>query len=439
MTFQSLSIRPILCRALEGMGYGVPTPVQALAIPVILAGRDLVALAPTGSGKTAAFVTGVTNVLLDTRPRKPTATWNSLRALVLCPTRELAQQVEREAAHIIAGSALRSTCAYGKSAMSPQAEAIREGIDILVATPGRVKELTEAGHLDLSAIRVIVIDEADRMLDLGFLPQVERIMTSLPEPRQVLMFTATMPREVAELAKRFAPEAERVEAPGANATVEHVDQRAFAVEDEEKTATLIELCAPPNGKPRTGVLVFCRTRRRVGWVATALGRHKISVGQLHGDKTQAQRQRAFDAFKTGKFAVLVATDVAARGLHIEAVRTVVNYDLPFDPEDYVHRVGRAEHGANVDGRPRRGQAFSFVSRSDREAWSELEQRTGRPIDLERPQAAEEMAVAKVMKRVRQEDQAAKASAPVVKRSKQRRSFRSKPIKKGQKPGSGVKK
>ncbi len=436
MQFKDYSLRPIVLRNLTAMSFRSPTEVQqACAVP-ILRGQDVVALAPTGSGKTVAYLAPMAHVLIDTRPRKPTKSWAPLRALVLCPTRELTIQVQNVSEQIFAGSALHSVAVYGKSAIGPQKAEIARGVDLLVATPGRARELLDGNGLSLSSIRMVVLDEADRMLDMGFLPQVERLLREIPTPRQVVLFSATMPREVEELVERICVKPERIEVAGARTAAQHVNLRAISVSDEMKTPVLLRLLKPEEAEPLAGVVVFCRTRRRVGWVAAALERHGIRSVQFHGDRSQASRIRALEAFRSGSSPVLIATDVAARGLHIESIRLVINYDLPFDPEDFIHRVGRSEHGANVDGRPREGKAISLVSFQDREVWDEIQRRMQGTIALERaPEADEFVLQRKLAKRAKS---AATGKAGSKKRGQpQRPSFRSRPIREGQKPGGGV--
>lgn len=400
MPFPDLPLDPVLIRRLGQIGYHEPTPIQAQAIPVALEGRDLVALAPTGTGKTAAYLAPVAHHLLAAarerskpvsggvrrkgrgrRPPRPTRRAHlGVQALILCPTRELAEQVAREASSITRGTILRIACAYGGVSINPQAEQIASGADMVIATPGRVRDLLEHGHLTLAAVSRVVLDEADRMLDMGFLPQVEAILDRVPSPRQMLLFSATMPGPVAALAERFMSHPVRVQVTEQPRPAAHVMQRLVFVEDDDKTPLLLHLL---QDRSRTGVLVFARTRRRVGWVATALHRNGITVAALHGDRSQAQRQRALADFAGGKVRVLVATDVAARGLHVESVHIVVNYDLPNDPEEYIHRVGRAGHGGQlVSADHARGEAWTLVSQDERSAWRNIVNALELSIDAE---------------------------------------------------------
>jgi ATP-dependent RNA helicase RhlE len=383
MSFAELGLNPILVRSLRQMGYRRPRPIQAEAIGPALAGRDVIGLAATGTGKTAAFAVPIAHHLLASRPgaeggaarrgrgRPRVAPAARLRALVLCPTRELAQQVEAETARVIAGTMLRATCVFGKVGMRPQIEALQKGVDILVGTPGRVRDLLDADALTLAHARHVVIDEADRMMDMGFRPQVAGILQRTPPGRQTLLFTATMPPVVEALAREFLDDPVRLEIGRHTRAAGHVRQHLVPVEDRLKVPMLLHLLG--DGHDR-GVLVFCRTRRRVGWVGTALMRNGIRAGMIHGDRTQAQRRRALDRFAEGRLDVVVATDVAARGLHIPAVRTVINYDLPLAPEEYVHRVGRAGHGGGF------GESFTMLGRADEGRWRAIERAAA--LDLE---------------------------------------------------------
>ncbi|NBO46927.1 MAG: DEAD/DEAH box helicase [Actinobacteria bacterium] len=283
-----------------------------------------------------------------------------LRAVVLAPTRELAQQIAREAEWVFGGTVLRVACAYGKSAIGPQVEALRRGVDLLVATPGRLRELLECDACSLAWLRALVVDEADRMLDMGFLPQVQAIAERCPAERQTLLYTATLPKAVEELARTLVREPLRF---GERLTEARTEPVAYDAADAVKTPLLLHLLQPAS---RTGVLVFVRTRRRAGWVQQALHRHGIAVGSLHGDRSQKQREAALDGFTRGRLRVLVATDVAARGLHVPTLRCVVNYDLPMVDQDLVHRLGRAGHGHAGFA-----EAFAFVDSAEHARWKRL--------------------------------------------------------------------
>jgi ATP-dependent RNA helicase RhlE len=431
MSFDQFNLHPLLVRNLGTMGYTSPRPIQAQSIAPALKGRDVIGLAQTGTGKTAAFIVPVAHHLITSAPPKVRGKsidpQSRLRALVICPTRELARQVAEEAALIAQGNVLRVACAYGKVSMRPQIEALSRGVDLLVATPGRVRELVDAGALTLAWIGHVVLDEADRMMDMGFLPQVRQILSAIPTPRQTLLFTATMPGEIETLAREFLNDPVRLEIGRHTTPVAHLTQRLIPVPDRQKVPLILHLLAQEN---RRGVLIFCNTKRRVGWVGTALTRQNIKAGMIHGNRSQMQREKALDRFSEGQIHVLVATDVAARGLHIPAVRTVVNYDLPFTPQEYVHRVGRAGHGGGF------GEAFTLLDEKDRVRWRAVLDTTGVQVFAEHVHGFSEMPKAADRKPIRAKG-ASNDSKPRGKRL--RVSKKSRPIQHGQKPGGGVRK
>lgn len=435
MSFKSLNLHPLLVRNLQDMGYRRPRPIQAHAIGPLLAGSDVVGLAKTGTGKTAAFITPLAHHLLENPPKrtpgKPVPPMSRLRALVLCPTRELAQQVADEASRICQGTVLHVACAYGKVGIRKQSDAIAKGVDMLIATPGRVRELIDANVLSLDYVRYVAIDEADRMMDMGFLPQVSAILEQVRLPRQIACFTATMPAEVQTLAMRFLVEPVHVEVDPHTTPVDHVRQHLLEVHERDKVPLLLHLLRSGHDK---GVLVFCNTRRRVGWAGTALQRHGIACGMIHGDRSQAQRQRALDRFAKGELHVVVATDVAARGLHIPSARIVINYDPPLAAEEYVHRIGRAAHGGGSVGR-----AFTFLAQQDREKWKAISKTIGTRLTPEVAEGFEPtVPVAKKVKKKPVESSAAPERKSRKKDDTPKRKKQSRPIKKGQKPGGGVK-
>jgi ATP-dependent RNA helicase RhlE len=372
--FAALGVPPQLVASLARMGATVPTPVQQAALPAAMTGRDTAVVAATGTGKTLAYLLPVAKRLLDEPPARqkgrPVDPRRRLRALVLCPTRELAQQVAREAALLFRGSVLRTTAVFGKSALAPQRDAVEEGVDLLVGTPGRVRELCELDAVSLAFVKQCVLDEADRMLDMGFLPQAKEILSRAPESRQMLLFTATMPRPVEAVVEEMLRDAQRVDLVGrerskVTGTPEarrDLGQHLVDIDDHAKTALAVALVK--DGK-RRGVMVFCRTRRRAGWVAAALRRHEVKTVVIHGDRSQRQRQEALDSFAAGRADVVVATDVASRGLHVPAARCVINYDVPLLPEEYVHRVGRAGHGGGT------AEAWTFRCPADLDRWQQV--------------------------------------------------------------------
>jgi len=376
MRFENLIDDPRLLRTIAAMGFEHPREIQAAVLPAALEGRDLVALAPTGTGKTVAFGLPIAGRLLEHRPPRTGRRIDPrtrLRALVVCPTRELSLQVAGELERLLKGLVPTVAVVTGKSALGPQREALRRGVDLLVGTPGRLRELVERDDLSLAYVRQVVVDEADRMLDLGFLPQVRWILERTAPLPQRMLFSATMPREVEQLVDAFLKDPLRVEVGTRNAAAVHLEHRLVGIEEDAKVPALLEELGP---SPK-GVLVFARTRRRVGWVAAALRRHGLKCGMLHGDRTPRQRASALGGFTDGRLGVLVATDVAARGLHVPGTELVVNYDLPLSPEEWVHRVGRAGHGGGA------GRSISFLTDRDAPRWNAIARLAGLDIPTEK--------------------------------------------------------
>ena len=376
--FAAIGLPDLLVRTLAACRFTEPTEVQAEAVPAALEGRDVLMLAPTGSGKTLAFALPVLADLLADRPRVQRVRKRSrraaadaaprrvdpatrLRAIVLSPTRELAQQVARDIADVIKGTVLRTAAVYGKSPIEPQRAAVMAGVDVIVGTPGRLRELLDEGAITFAHVRHVVVDEADRMVDMGFLPQVEDVMALVPEGRRVICASATLSDRIAALVTGLLRDQVEVGVGKRNAPASDRHSR-YVVKDADKVALLLALV---KGRHKRGVAVYARTRRRVGWVGEALRRHGISVAMLHGDRSQRQRDLALKSFADGDAEVLVATDVAARGLHVPRIRTVINYDVPLMPEDFVHRVGRAGHGGGA------AESHTFVGEDEREAWNRV--------------------------------------------------------------------
>jgi ATP-dependent RNA helicase RhlE len=326
--FEQLGLAPSLVRAVRELGYETPTPIQQQSIPAALEGRDVMGRAPTGTGKTAAF-------MLPTMHRIRGA--ESLKALVLCPTRELAIQVAESARDYSQGSELFVGMLYGGVPLDKDMRGLRAGYEILVATPGRLIDHLERGNVDLSGVEVLVLDEADRMLDMGFRPQIDQILRHCPKQRQTLFFSATFPNNVKSLAYDILRDPVTVEAAPQITTAEGVEQYVYPVDARQKTELLLHLVSQPEF--RSGI-VFTRTKFGADRVASALARKGLDVEVLHSDRNMAQRGRALERFKAGEVKVLVATDVAQRGLDVDNVSHVINYDAPKDPEGYVHRVGR---------------------------------------------------------------------------------------------------
>jgi ATP-dependent RNA helicase RhlE len=345
MSFSSFKLDPSLLRGVAALGFTEATPIQRDGIPPALEGRDLLACAMTGSGKTAAFALPILQRLMG-KPRGTT------RALVLAPTRELAAQIVEHFNALGRHSGLKAAAIYGGVGMQPQERALRSGVDIIVACPGRLLDHFRHSYARLAGLEILVLDEADRMLDMGFLPDIRRILKHLPPVSQTLFFSATLPPPIRELSREMLrnPVAINVERPAAPAT--GVRHAVYAVRQEVKSALLLELL---RGEAIANALVFTRTKHRANRLAQFLHRNGVACERVHGNRSQAQRTEALAGFKGGRFRVLVATDVAARGIDVEGLSHVVNFDVPHVPEDYIHRVGRtARAGAT-------GEALTFVS------------------------------------------------------------------------------
>ena len=366
MSFESLGLAPELLKAVAERGYTEPTPIQMEAIPVGLEGRDLIGSAQTGTGKTAAFLLPILQ-RLDENPRPGT------RALVLVPTRELAEQVLESARAYGRHSKLDSVAVYGGVAMEPQTRALRKGVAIVIATPGRLLDHMGRRNTNFSGLEVLVLDEADRMLDMGFAPDVRKILDALPEERQTLFFSATISGDVDRLAKRALKDHAAVEIGQRAEVAEGVEHVLVAVEKSEKRGALAKMLGElPGGR----TLVFTRTKHGAERLARQLRRDGNEVTALHGGKTQAHRNKALERFKSGKISVLVATDVAARGIDVDNIVMVVNYDVPNDPEIYVHRVGRtARAGAQ-------GVALTLMSPDEWLLMRDIEKLMGRSFPRE---------------------------------------------------------
>jgi ATP-dependent RNA helicase RhlE len=349
MSFETLGLAPELNRALAELGYANPTPIQAEAIPLVMAGHDLMGGAQTGTGKTAAFALPLLHRLAQagpqSGPRKP-------RALILTPTRELAVQVHDSLRAYGKHLRLASTTIYGGAGMQPQIDALRRGLDILVATPGRLLDHLERRSVDLSHVEILVLDEADRMLDMGFLPAIKRVMAKIPSRRQTLLFSATFEDAIKKLAMEFLREPKEVQVSVRNAVATNVTHIVHPVDASRKRDLLLEILSK---RYQDQVLVFGRTKHGCNRLSEQLDNAGINSVAIHGNKSQAQRLKALRDFKSGKARVLVATDVAARGLDIPLLPMVINFDLPMVAEDYVHRIGRTGRaGAS-------GEAISLVS------------------------------------------------------------------------------
>jgi ATP-dependent RNA helicase RhlE len=365
--FSELGLAKPLLKALTAEGYERPTPIQAKAIPSVLAGRDLLGIAQTGTGKTAAFALPILHRLnADRRP----APRRGCRALVLSPTRELASQIAESFRTYGAHMGFRVAVVFGGAKYGPQIKALAGGVDILVATPGRLIDHLAEKMADLSKTEVLVLDEADQMLDLGFLQPIRRIVSHLPKERQSLFFSATMPGEIGKLAHELLKDPVKVEVTPAATTVEKVDQRIIFVEAQRKRALLADLFADPE---LSRAIVFVRTKRGADRVARHLEACGVEAAAIHGDKSQGQRERALKAFKAGQCRALVATDIAARGIDVDDVSHVVNFELPQVAESYVHRIGRtARAGAT-------GAAISFCADDERGLLRDIQKVTRQTI------------------------------------------------------------
>jgi ATP-dependent RNA helicase RhlE len=366
MRFSDLGLDPAMLEAVDAMGYTEPTPIQRESIPHVLAGRDVVGCAQTGTGKTAAFVLPVLQRLGARRDKRP-------RVLVVTPTRELALQIEEVARSCSRSTRQTSAVVYGGVGYEPQRTALKRGIDVLIACPGRLLDLVGTGHADLSGIEILVLDEADRMLDMGFWPDVRRILSHLPERRQTLLFSATMSPDVLRVIGGTLHDPVQVSVAPPATPIEAIDQRVYPVAADQKVDLLVRLLEE---RDLDRVLIFTRTKHRADKVCRNLGRSRINGAAIHGNRSQAQRQKALDGFKSGQYRVLVATDVVARGIDVDDISHVINFDLPNIPEDYVHRIGRtARAGAT-------GTAISFLAQEEREHLTQIERMLGVRLPME---------------------------------------------------------
>ena len=345
MNFAELGLRPELVAAVTEKGYSTPTPIQQAAIPAVLAGRDVLAGAQTGTGKTASFVLPILQRLGTRRPGDP-------RALILTPTRELAAQVAESVRHYGHHTNLRSLVIFGGVSERPQIEALRNGCDVLVATPGRLLDLANQGAVKLSSVEVFVLDEADRMLDMGFIHDIKRVRALLPKQRQNLLFSATYSDDIRRLAENSLRDPLNIEVASRNRTADKVEQACYKLPKDHKRHLLIHLINEGNWHQ---VLVFTRTKHGANRLADQLVRAGIPAAPIHGNKSQNARVRALEDFKANRIIALVATEVAARGLDIKELPFVINYELPNVPEDYVHRIGRTARAGST------GKAISLVS------------------------------------------------------------------------------
>ncbi len=373
MSFESLGLAPEILRAVAEQGYTEPTPIQAQAIPVVLQGRDIMAGAQTGTGKTAGFTLPLLHRLAAHASTSTSPAKHPIRALILTPTRELAAQVEESVRTYGKHLPLKATVIYGGVNMNPQIEALRTGVDIVVATPGRLLDHVQQKSINLSRVEFLVLDEADRMLDMGFLPDLKRIMDLLPKQRQSLLFSATFAEEIKRLSDSLLRDPVLIEVARRNTAAETVTQLAYQVDQERKRELLAHLIKSQDLRQ---VLVFTRTKHGADRLAHQLDRDGIRSDAIHGDKTQPQRTKALSDFKEGVVRVLVATDVAARGIDIDQLPHVFNFEMPNSPEDYVHRIGRTGRAGS------QGIAISLVSGEEMRMLGEIERLIKREIPKE---------------------------------------------------------
>jgi ATP-dependent RNA helicase RhlE len=364
-TFAGLGLAPDFLRAIEAMGFTEPTPIQRQAVPAGLQGRDILGCAMTGSGKTAAFLLPI---LQQIQGKQPGVT----KVLILTPTRELAAQVDEERKALTRYSKITGAAIFGGVGMGPQEQAFRRGVDILVATPGRLLDHFQYDYARLDGVEFLVLDEADRMLDMGFLPDIRRVLKHLPQrgPRQTLFFSATMPGPIVELSRELLKNPVRVDVERRQAPATGITQALFPVASRRKPELLIELL---RREEIGNVIVFCRTKHRANRLFEKLEKAGVSATRMHGNRSQAQRTKALEGFRDGTYRVLCATDIVARGIDVEALDHVVNFDVPAQPEDYIHRVGRtARAGAT-------GEAYTFVAPEEEADVRAIERAVGHAI------------------------------------------------------------
>ena len=369
--FETLGLSQAILDGVRTAGYDTPTPIQAAAIPSILDGRDMIGCAQTGTGKTAAFVLPMLDRLSTNRPHQRS---RAVRALVVTPTRELAQQVTQAVRTYGKGTSFRYLSVFGGTAMKPQIQRLRQGVDIVVATPGRLLDHLDSGHLDLSRLELLVLDEADRMLDMGFIHDIRRIVAAAPKQRQTLLFSATMPREIQDLAHSILTNPEQVEIGARRNPAETVAQQVCPIAPHQKMDLLVHVLTTESVE---NVLVFSRTKHRADRIARKLTKRGFAATVMHSNRSQRQRERALDGFRTGRFRILVATDIAARGIDVDGISHVINYDTPRQAEDYIHRIGRTGRAQTT------GDALTFVTPDEEAALHKIERHTGQRLERKR--------------------------------------------------------
>jgi ATP-dependent RNA helicase RhlE len=363
MSFKDLGLLPVLTAKCEQLGFTEPTPIQKQAIPVVLEGGDVIACAETGTGKTAAFLLPILQKLHKNKQKGTTV-------LVLAPTRELANQIEA-ACRDFAPKGITCAAIIGGSGYGKQTQALKRGVNVLIATPGRLIDFMEQGLADLSGVKTLVLDEADRMLDMGFLPAIKRIVKAIPVERQTLFFSATMAPEVERIAYQIVRDPEFIEVARRGKAAVTIEQKAYPVAPQSKMPLLLDLLEKEEWER---VLVFTRTKRGADRLAHVLEKRQHRSNRIHGDRSQSQREAALRSFKDGKTRVLVATDVAARGIDIDSVSHVINYDVPEAPEDYVHRIGRTGRAGNT------GRAITLFTAAEEHSMRAIEKLMGQPVE-----------------------------------------------------------
>ena len=367
MSFSAIELHPTLLKGVNDLGFSTPTPIQSDAIPPALQGRDLLACAATGSGKTAAFLLPILHRLVDL-PRGTT------RALVLAPTRELALQLLEDLRELARHTRIQAAAVHGGVGMGPQVKAFRRGVDVIIATPGRLLDHFQQGHSPLSGLQYLVLDEADRMLDMGFLPDIRRVLRHVPKPKQTLFFSATMPPPIEVLTREILRNPVRISLQRKAAPAAGISQALYPVPRTLKGELLVEFL---KGGSIYDALVFTRTKHRADRLCKLLIRNGIAAERIHGNRSQAQRTKALAGFKAGKYQVLVATDIAARGIDVDALGHVVNFDVPSVPEDYIHRVGRTGRAELT------GHAITLVAPEEESDIGQIERAVGSKIPRER--------------------------------------------------------
>ncbi|WP_034412273.1 DEAD/DEAH box helicase [Derxia gummosa] len=371
--FSTFGLDAAILRAIVEQGYTTPTPIQQQAIPIALQGRDLMGAAQTGTGKTAGFSLPILQRLVPTQSASVSPARHPVRALILAPTRELADQVADNVATYAKHTQLRSAVVFGGVDIRPQIEALRAGVEIVIATPGRLLDHVQQKSINLSQVQILVLDEADRMLDMGFLPDLQRIVNLLPQSRQTLLFSATFSDDIKKLARSFLRDPATIEVARRNSTNENVTQTVYAVAEPDKHRALVQVLRERELKQ---VIVFVNKKLGAGRLSRLLERDGIPATAIHGDRSQAERTKALEDFKAGTIEVLVATDVAARGLDISALPAVINFDIPYNAEDYVHRIGRTGRAGAT------GDAISFCSPEEERSMADIEKLIKSPLKRE---------------------------------------------------------